>query len=33
MKKTNGVFSDDISSILLVAGWFLLVTAVALLFT
>jgi len=33
MKKTNGVFSNDISSIMIVAGWFLLVTAVALIVT
>ena len=33
LKKTNGVFSSDISNILLVAGWFLLVTVVALIVT
>ena len=33
MKKINGVFSSDISNILLVAGWFLLVTVVALIVT
>ena len=31
MKKTNGVFSNDIAGIMIVAGWFLLITVVALI--
>jgi len=33
MKKTNGVFSDNISGLLIVTGWFLLITVVALIVT
>ena len=33
MKKTNGVFSDNITGVMIVAGWFLLITAVAMIVT
>ena len=31
MKKTNGVFSDNIAGVMIVAGWFLFITVVALI--